>query len=218
MVAAGRARLALSSVARREAPRSALQRSSSASLEDAASFEEVRQDLRAIARFWFHERRATVPRRGYDCGLPLRVGDCLKQKPPVGGRCGDNAEAESGRRMSTPALESPAVARAASTSFPGSERRAAAYADVGLTDGGERFCVSSLATARSGSDRPRRRPLTGACSETRCSKRPVARTTAVRAESERVTWVCACRSLYHRASNGTVTLQLSTVTVSLPTT
>jgi hypothetical protein len=89
MVAAGRARLALSSVARREAPRRALQRSSSGSLEDAASFEEVRQDLRAIARFWFHERRATVPRRGYDCGLPLRVGDCLKQKPPVGGRCGD---------------------------------------------------------------------------------------------------------------------------------
>jgi len=62
MVAAGRARLALSSVARREAPRSALQRSSSASLEDAASFEEVRQDLRAIARFWFHEPAVTSRR------------------------------------------------------------------------------------------------------------------------------------------------------------
>jgi hypothetical protein len=60
MVAAGRARLALSSVARREAPRSALQRSSSGSLEDAASFEEVRQDLRAIARFC-HEQAELSP-------------------------------------------------------------------------------------------------------------------------------------------------------------
>ena len=114
--------------------------------------------------------------------------------------------------------------------FLGATRRTSAYADVGLNNREERFCVSSLATAssrgggataprfRSGSDRPRRRPLTGACSETRCSKRPVARTTACRAESERVTWVCARRSLYHRASNGTVTVQLSKVTVSLPTT
>jgi hypothetical protein len=60
MVAAGRARLALSSVARREAPRSALQRSSFGSLEDAASFEEVRQDLRAIARFC-HEQAELSP-------------------------------------------------------------------------------------------------------------------------------------------------------------